>query len=356
MHTLELVKPDGRRLTLYSRRPLDAGLAAPEPFAAPPETCPHLRWHPLRGEWVAYADYRRERHAEAAAGRDPLAPTADAAQPTELPGGDWDAAVFDNRFPALAAGRPCPSREPVIVPSASAAGHCEVLVFSRDAATPLGALPLAHLELLLQVWAERTRVLGARDGIEYVMPFENRGAEAGATLAHPHGQVYAYPVVPPVPARIQMQMGEYHRANRRGLLQDLIGSESQDGRRLLYVGPHAVAFVPVCARCPYEAWVAPLEPAARLDGLGGPQRADLARALKTVLLAYDGLRPQLPYVLAWYQAPTDGERHPEWHVHAQLFPALATPGGSETGAGFVAMERLPEDMAAELRQVAVALD
>jgi UDPglucose--hexose-1-phosphate uridylyltransferase len=31
MHRLELTKPDGRALTLYSRRPIDASLRAPSP-------------------------------------------------------------------------------------------------------------------------------------------------------------------------------------------------------------------------------------------------------------------------------------------------------------------------------------
>ena len=32
MHSVELVKPDGRRMTLYARRPLPGGLQAPSPF------------------------------------------------------------------------------------------------------------------------------------------------------------------------------------------------------------------------------------------------------------------------------------------------------------------------------------
>ena len=30
--------------------------------------------------------------------------------------------------------------------------------------------------------------------------FENRGVEVGVTLHHPHGQIYGYPFLPPVPA------------------------------------------------------------------------------------------------------------------------------------------------------------
>jgi UDPglucose--hexose-1-phosphate uridylyltransferase len=286
--------------------------------------------------------------------------TLDRAHPTELPAGDWDVAVFDNRFPSLT----LESKEPpdLIVPTAPAFGKCEVVVFTQDARSSLGALPLDHLELVLEVWADRSDTLGNLAGIDYVLPFENRGAEVGVTLHHPHGQVYAYPVIPPVPARMQQIALEFYQANQSGILQDLISKELK-APRMLYRGEHAVAFVPVCARYPYEVWVAPIAPAESFAHLSGNQRADLARALKTVLLKFDGLwkRP-FPYLMAWYQAPTDGKRHPESHLHAEFYPPYRTPdklkylAGTELAAGFFAMDVLPEEKARELQQIQVSLE
>ncbi|MEO5661115.1 MAG: galactose-1-phosphate uridylyltransferase, partial [Polaromonas sp.] len=293
----------------------------------------------------------------------PLAPTIVPAHPTEVPAGAWDVAVFDNRFPSLAvlpAGAAPPPE--LIVPTAPAAGHCEVVVFTQDAKASLGTLALDHLELLLQVWGERCEQLGARPGIAYVLPFENRGVEVGVTLHHPHGQIYAYPVVPPVPARMQTVASEHLRSRGRGVLEALIEGERRDGRRMIYEGAHAVAFVPVCARYPYEVWVAPIKAVESFAQLGIAERADLARALKTVLLKYDGLwQRAMPYLMAWYQAPTDGLPHPESHLHAQFYPPYRTRerlkylAGTEIGAGFFAMDALPEDKALELQQVKVSL-
>ena len=359
MHRLQLVKPDGRGLTLYANHPLDPGAAAPSPFAEPLNASPHLRWHPLRGEWVTYAAYRQDRTFLPPPQYNPLAATTDPLQPTELPDGDWDIAVFDNRFPSLMSG--AQTLPALIVPTAPAAGQCEVVVFGRDQ-TPLGSQPLAHIELLLEVLADRTRVLAQLPHVKYVLPFENRGAEVGVTLHHPHGQIYAYPVVPPVPARMQELATSHYAESGRGILQALIDAERSDGSRMLYDGAHAVAFVPVCARYPYEVWVAPRLPVQDFTKLSNEQRADLARALKTVLLKYDGLwqRP-FPYLMAWYQAPSDGQRHPESHLHAQFFPPyrsrdrLKYLAGTEIAAGFFAMDALPEDKARELQQVNVVL-
>lgn len=358
MYQIKLFKPDGRQLLLYSERPLAEDILAPSPFDERLTGEPHLRWHPLRGEWIAYADYRQDRTFLPPAEYNPLGVTVDAALPTELPQGDWDVAVFDNRFPSLSlTSKTAPQS---IVPTRPGAGKCEVVVFSQDPNRPLGALPLRHIELLLQVWAERTQVLGELPEIEYVLPFENRGAEVGVTLHHPHGQIYAYPVVPPVPARMRQIASDHYEKHGRGPLESLIEAELRDGRRILYSGAHAAAFVPACARYPYEVWVAPLEPIKSFAELRDEQRIDLARALKIVLLKYDGLwqRP-FPYLMAWHQAPTDGQPHPEAHLHAEFYPPYRSAdklkylAGTELAAGLFAMDALPEDKARELQQVHV---
>jgi UDPglucose--hexose-1-phosphate uridylyltransferase len=199
--------------------------------------------------------------------------------------------------------------------------------------------------------------------IQYVLPFENRGAEVGVTLHHPHGQIYAYPFVPPVPARMAQQAQAYYQKHQRGLLQDLIQQEIQDNQRILYRDEQAIAFVPACARYPYEVWMAPIHPVATFMDLTLEQRRGLAKALKTVTLKYDGLwnRP-FPYLMAWYQASIDGQPHPEAHLHAEFYPPyrsrdrLKYLAGTELAAGMFANDALPEEKAKELQAVSVNLE
>ncbi|MFT3767007.1 MAG: galactose-1-phosphate uridylyltransferase [Minicystis sp.] len=340
MFKQSLVKPDGRKLYLYGRRPLPADMEAPSPSDSGFSPNAHLRWHPLRGEWVAYASHRQTRTFLPPASYNPLAPSADPARPTEVPAGDWDVAVFENRFPTLTALAHDPPES--IVDTRPGKGVCEVVVFGQDPATSLGRLPLSHLTLLVDVWADRYTALGSRDDVQYVFPFENRGVEVGVTLHHPHGQIYGYPFVPPIPARELAQQRAHHEQHGRGLLEDHIRAEIADGRRLLYTGEHVVAFIPACARYAYEMWVAPRRPAPSVADLDAAERADFARALKTVLLKLDGLwdRP-FPYIMVFHQAPTDGAPHPEAHLHVEIYPALRMPGrlkylaGSENRRGRV---------------------
>ena len=361
MHTLRLTKPDGRALALYSRTPIDPAIGATSPSSEPVGANPHLRWHPLRGEWTAYAAHRQNRTFLPSAAANPLAPTSDPEHPTELPAGAYDVAVFDNRFPSLsAAATGAPS---LYVPTLPATGACEVVVFTQDPGGALGRLPLSHVELLFEVWGERVRSLGERPGIEYVLPFENRGAEVGVTLHHPHGQIYAYPVVPPVPARAHDQERAFLAREGRTLMSDIVQNEEADGRRMLYAGPHAVAFVPAFARYTYEVWIAPRRAAPTLADVTADERADLARALKTVLLTYDGLwNKPFPYLMAIHGSATDGRPHPEGHLHLEFSPPYRTEtklkflAGTELAAGMFANDSLPEEKAAELRAVRVSLD
>ncbi|HEY6908298.1 MAG TPA: hypothetical protein VI356_02945 [Myxococcales bacterium] len=340
-----LTRPDGRRLFLYAAGEEPPGLPPSLPGAQASRPSTHLRWHPLRGEWVAYAVHRRDRGSAAAPG----------VEGGEVPGGRWEVAVFEDPSPALSDDALPPPQLPV--PTRTGKGSCEVVLFDPDREVPLGKLPLRRLELLFEVWADRTRELGSRGDVQYVFPFEDRGVEAFAASPRPHGRIHAYPFVPPVAARELLQQKEHLDRAGRGLLSALLEDELREERRVLWAGQGAMALVPVCARYAYEIWIAPLRPAQRLYDLTAEERRDLARALKLSLLELDGVgqRP-MPYVLAVHQAPTDGLDHPEAHLHFEILPCPRTSGclaGGEIGAGAFTSDALPEEKAAELRAVPV---
>ncbi len=111
------------------------------------------------------------------------------------------------------------------------------------------------------------------------------------------------------------------------------------------------------------AFQADVSGAASVAALTADERADMARALKTVLMKYDRLwnRP-FPYIMVFHQAPTDGQPHPEAHLHIEFYPAyrmrdrLKYLAGSEIGAGVFTADTLPEEKAAELQAIEVHVD
>lgn len=361
MHKVTLRKPDGRFLHLYSQTPIANTLEAPSPQKEPFAANPHLRWHPLRGEWVIYAAHREQRTFLPPPEFNPLLPQDRSHFPTELPAGDYEIAVFDNLFPSLT---PYASNPPsLFVPTLSGIGACEVVVFTQEPTLSLAVLSIKQIQLLIDVWAERYETLGARREIAYVMAFENRGVEMGVTLHHPHGQIYAYPFIPPVQLRHLHENKKYFCRTGRSLLEDFVAAELENETRILYSGSEIAAFVPICARYPYEVWIAPGRRVRSLVELSGQGRLELARALKTVLLKFDRLwnRP-FPYLLVIHQAPTNGEGWDEAHFFIEVTPLyraqnkLKFLAGTELGAGVFANDSLPEEKAAELRAVEVAIE
>lgn len=344
VHRRTHVKADGRRLHLFGWQP--HGWPVTEELAPGPAPQPHLRWHPLRGEWVGYASHRQDRTFKPPAAFCPLCPVAPGGFPGEIPFADFEIAVFENRFPALAPSPPPPPALPV--PAAAAQGRCEVVVYSAAHSGSLAALPRAQRELLVQVWADRYRDLLAEDTSAFVMPFENRGEEIGVTLHHPHGQIYTFPFVPPAVAPL---VAAFRRAPvledmRRtlGTTYDIAGND------------RAVAFVPPCARFPSEVW---LMPRTFHPGPWTFTDADVrafADVLGEVVARLDGLygRP-MPYLCILYAAPKGEEAH--FHFHIQFYPFLRTAdrlkylAGCEQGAGMFLVDGLPEQMAARLREV-----
>jgi UDPglucose--hexose-1-phosphate uridylyltransferase len=209
---------------------------------------------------------------------------------------------------------------------------------------------------LIDVWTDRYEELGARQEVEYVFIFENRGPEIGVTLSHPHGQIYAFPYIPPYVARELAAVARYRRARRRCLHCDIVAAELTDGRRIVCANDGVVAFVPYFARYPYEVQVAPRAHRRSLRDLTAQERDELAGVLKSVLLKYDDLwgRP-MPLMMLMHQQPTDGKRHPGCHLHVEFVPPyrsrdrLKYLAGCETGAGTFIMDARPEETAQELR-------
>jgi UDPglucose--hexose-1-phosphate uridylyltransferase len=293
-----------------------------------------LRFNELRGEQVVYAVARQERTFLPAEDHCPLCPGRPGGPPTEIPLEEFEIAVFDNLFPTFQAP----------------AGAAEVVVYTDDHHGSFARLEPGRARDLMWVWRQRYEELGAREDVRYVLIFENRGVEVGTTLHHPHGQIYAFPFLPPVPALEQAADARLGGCATCAL----VARELAEGSRLVHESEHFVAYVPYAARWPYETHVVVREHRPSLLECGAEELEALAQALQAVTRGFDALFDRtFPYVMVIHQAPTDGRS--AGHLHVEFYPPLRSAtklkyaAGCEQGAGTFIMDVLPEDSAAGLR-------
>jgi UDPglucose--hexose-1-phosphate uridylyltransferase len=329
---------------------------------------PHVRFNPLRGEWIQVSPHRTARPWQGQVERSPetdpprydpecyLCPgnhraggRANPSYPTTF--------VFDNDFPALLPTTPAfERREGQLLLGRAEPGVCRVVCFSPRHDLTISRMDRQALRGVVDVWIEEARALGARQEIGYVQIFENRGAAMGASNPHPHGQIWATAAVPNEPAREQLAF-DSHRATTGGcLLCDYLAVEQSLAQRQVCENASFVGLVPFWGVWPFEALVLSRRHVTDLESLEDQERDDLADLLKRLTTRYDNLfETPFPYSMGFHQRPADGEAHDEWHLHAHFFPPLlrsATVRKFMVGfemLGTPQRDLTPEDAAARLR-------
>ncbi|MEE1755877.1 galactose-1-phosphate uridylyltransferase [Streptomyces sp. SP18CS02] len=338
---------DGRELVYYDSRDDAVRDAVDQRPLDPVATASEVRHDELLGDHVAIASHRQARTYHPPADECPLCPSRDGRH-SEIPDSDYDVAVFENRFPSLAGD----------------SGRCEVVCFTSDHDASFADLTEEQAALVLEAWTDRTAELAELPGVEQVFCFENRGAEIGVTLGHPHGQIYGYPFTTPRTALMQRTAADHHEKTGRNLFDDLVERERAAGTRVVLETDHWVAFVPYAAHWPYEVHLYPTRRVPDLRALEDPARTEFPQVYLELLRRFDRIfgegEPPTPYIAAWHQAPFGDARREEFALHLELFTIRRTSGklkflaGSESGMSVFINDVPPEAAARRLREVASA--
>lgn len=342
---------DGRRLYVFGDLRGDlAGHELPDRPTDEPAGL-HQRYDAVSGSWVAISPARNTRpHASTvprgAGSGCPLCPGG-----PEVPFG-YEAAVFENRFPSFESDPPQP---PALTGAEPSLGRCEVVLYTDRHEGSLATLSPAELARLIAIWTDRSTDLWSDPRHAAVLIFENRGTAVGATLSHPHGQIYAFDRMPPL---IQARVAALreHRARTGACLGCALtsdeagpaaGDEAAASARRVEPSPAFAVGVPFAPRWPYEIHLrARRHGARRLADLEPGERVELARTLRRLVLRYDGLFGfELPYMMVVHEAP---EGAADWHLSFEFFPPHRTArlpkvrASVETATGLFINDTIPE--------------
>ncbi len=354
LYRTDSLREDGRSLLYYD--PVAPGQDPPRRGTASADEIeqlargPEMRFNPLLGDYTICAGFRMDRPQLPPQDKCPLCVGG-----YEAPE-DYSVIVFDNRFPSLvldpAEGIPGPHPPTEVLP---AAGKCEVVCYTPDHTKSLSSMSVDHVYLLVHAWCDRYAELVALDPVKMVLIFENRGEAVGVTLHHPHGQIYAMPVVPP---RVQLEKDNARRAQAEGrcLFCDVVEGEKRSGARVLAETDRFLTAIPFFARYPYELHIYAKRHGVRsmLD-FEEAEKRELAAHISLCCAKYDALFGEpMPYMMVFHQLHEEAEGY---HFHVEFYPVARAKGklkfaaSSETGGGLWLNDAYPERTIEDLRRV-----
>jgi UDPglucose--hexose-1-phosphate uridylyltransferase len=338
-----------------------------------------LRWDPLKLHWVIIATERgrrpRDFQVEPETGEVTSCPFCygnEDKTPGEIfairPSGppnapNWRVRVIPNKYPALRIEGGLNSRGYGLYDVMNGIGAHEVIVETPDHRR--GMADLAPAEITDVLVAYRSRLLDLRRDMRfrYMVLFKNHGVRAGSTLSHAHSQLIAVPLTPPVAATELKICRDYYSDKERCIVCDVISFELASGERVVKEFANFVILTPYAACFPFELRLYPKRHAHDFALMDDTQLAELAVAMKEMLLRLKVILSDPPYNFILHTAPPKHQRlgKPEYwgsveydyHWHIELVPRLTQIAGFEWGTGFYINPTSPEDAATFLREAEI---
>jgi UDPglucose--hexose-1-phosphate uridylyltransferase len=268
----------------------------------------------------------------------------------------WQVRVVANKFPALQIEGDIDRRGLGIYDMSRGVGAHEVIIQSPYHNKEIPDLLDEEVENIIRMCCHRTDDLKKDKRFKYILLFKNYGPSAGASLAHPHIQLIALPMIPKNPLEENQGALEYFEFRERCLFCDILRQESHDKIRLITENKYFIAFCPFVSRFTFEVWILPKihSPFYCTITKTPAEVTDLAKILKDVLLRLRLVLSDPAYNFIIHTSPInhDGDlAHYHWHI--EIMPKLTRVAGFEWGTGFYIVSTPPELAAKYLRETKV---
>lgn len=320
-----------------------------------------MRLNPLNGRWVTIVPNRAERPSDFAE-RDrseelqldrpcPFCPGNEEETPPALEtidtDGAWSMRVIPNRYPAFDGDEAFAVQNlgPVHV-KAEASGIHEVFVYSPDHESGLHDLDDEHASEFMMTLKRRLLEHAALPFVRYTQIIVNHGREAGASVAHPHGQILGLPFVP---GEVLDEERAFARFAGGSLLETTIEAELAADQRIVIANDDVVVMCPFASGVPYEMLILPREQHGHLQDASEESLAAVGIALRDALAHLQAALGDVAYNIGIHTAPHQHTGDYHWHLH--IWPQITTQAGFERGTGVMINIIAPEEAAETLRSV-----
>lgn len=295
---------------------------------------PHRRFNPLSGQWVLVSPHRAKRPWQGQTEKvieekrpeyDPkcyLCPGNERATGPTNP--EYASTyVFTNDYSSLLPDTPIGQLNDGLFQAKAEQGMSRVICFSPRHDLTIPEMETEKIVEVIDLWQKEFTDLGNKDFVNHVQIFENKGAIMGSSNPHPHGQIWAQSSIPDEVEKECKTQEEYFRKNKRTLLQDYVEQELQRKERIVAENETFVTLVPFWAVWPFETMIVPKRAVSNIIDLTEQEKFDFASMYRTLTTKYDNMfEISFPYSAGIHQMPTDGNQHPEWHLHMHFYPPL----------------------------------
>jgi UDPglucose--hexose-1-phosphate uridylyltransferase len=263
----------------------------------------------------------------------------------------WQVRVVENKFPALSREGDRVRQIDGVYRSMSGVGFHEVVVEHRRHDLSPALYPVQDLTKILVAYQQRYRQIRKDPRVEAIIIFKNHGESAGTSLAHPHSQIAATPIVP---TQVRHRLDEAIRffdETGECVFCTTLRRELADRIRIVASTDSFVVFIPFAALSPFHLWIFPVRHCSSFDEIEEYEIRDLAVTLHTVLgKLYYGLNdPDYNFSIRSIPA-REGERE-YFHWYLTVIPRIVRTAGFEIGSGMYINTSLPEESASFLRGV-----
>jgi UDPglucose--hexose-1-phosphate uridylyltransferase len=341
---------------------------------------PELRKDPIVGRWVIVATERGRRpsdYKEAHSAELPNLATCPFCEgnedktPPEVmayrkPGTQrdkpgWLIRVVPNKFPALAIEGDISRTGVGLFDMMNGIGAHEVIIEGTDHNVHLADQDEMQIEKILYAFRDRILDLEKDKRFRYVLVFKNYGVTAGTSLAHPHCQLIATPIMPKFVKEELIGAREYFKDKERCVFCDIIKQEISIGERVVLENEGFILIAPFASRFPFELHLFPRAHSYAYSELTNNEIINLAKILKETLVRLKKTLNDPPYNFVLHIAPNIIPRpgHPEYwgsiqydyHWHLEIIPRVTRIAGFEWGTGFYINPTPPEEAAKYMREI-----
>lgn len=263
---------------------------------------------------------------------------------------DWWVMIFPNKYPVVYNSQVCPVIEKHgIYERANGAGFQEIVV-SYDHERHFAKMKEKEIEVVIEAYVARSQALRSEECVDYILIIHNHGPASGASVPHPHSQIFAIPFVPPDVASSIDGSRAYFRKHKRCVHCDMLLMDSKDKKRIIFENTHFFAVAPYASRLSFETRIYPKVHESRFEAIDIDQRRDLALAMKFIFSKFDKNLKNPDYNMVIHTAPPKNldARHYHWHI--EILPRVGIWGGLELGTGIDVVKISPEEAAKILRK------